>query len=134
MVSQKTKVKSAKFPALRIRGAAAVAAAILAAVSSGIALRCKLRAGSQPGDLMWKRGDDAGSVSWPGRQGCRRIRQAGRLLLQIGDSAPNAPVRNGTRSSFTKVRQTGRIDSAIIAKLLPRNGERISAPARMVVT
>jgi hypothetical protein len=32
------------------------------------------------------------------------------------------------------IRQAGRIDSAIIAKLLPKNGERISAQARMVVT
>jgi hypothetical protein len=40
----------------------------------------------------------------------------------------------GGRSSFTKVWQAGRIDSAIIAKLLPKNGEHISAGKRMVVT
>jgi hypothetical protein len=36
--------------------------------------------------------------------------------------------------SSPMVRQTGRIDSAIIAKLLPKNGERVSTWTRMVVT
>jgi hypothetical protein len=36
--------------------------------------------------------------------------------------------------SSPTVRPTGLIDTAIIAKLLPKNGERISAGERMVVT
>jgi len=44
------------------------------------------------------------------------------------------PFATGGRSSFIKARQTGGIGSAIIAKMLPKNGERISAWERMVIT
>jgi hypothetical protein len=60
---------------------------------------------------------------------------AGCLLLQIGDGAPNVPLRNRWPFFFhqgpTNRRDCG---SAIIAKMLPKNGERISAWERMVIT
>jgi hypothetical protein len=68
------------------------------------------------------------------RQVCNR-----RVLLPDKSGVPvgvskRAIFAPGGCSTFTRVRPTGLIDTAIIAKLLPKNGERISAGERMVVT
>jgi len=44
------------------------------------------------GGLMWKRGHDVGSVLWPGRQGCRRLRQARMPAATDRGQCPVAPL------------------------------------------
>jgi hypothetical protein len=124
-VSQKNKVKSAKFPALRIRGTAPVAAAIPGCRINRLpAGWFDVTARSWRGLVLAVR---AARCAGYGRQDARRYR--------LGAVPPDASVRN--RWPFHLHQSSGKpvgIDTAIIVKMLPKYGERISTWTRMVVT
>jgi hypothetical protein len=83
---------------------ASVAAAILAAVSTGF----------QPGGLMWKRGHDAGSVLWSGRQDAAGYGRQGCPPLQIGGGAKVRPSPRGRERSASFVPPDGLATSLYI--------------------